>query len=276
MKLITRQDLGWPPSAAADWPTALGIKIHYEGTPVHIVDHSQCMPHWTDIRNSHLANTAEGYVDVAYNFAVCLHGYVLEGRGLRKKTGANGNQTLNGDHYAVVAFLGDDGDTQPTQAMISGIQDAIRYFRENGAGKEIKGHRDGYATSCPGDPLYALVTSGALEPPIPSPAPESSNMTAVVYEGEIPLDRGKVINLVPVNTPLGVTQRWLSFVSDFGDAVLRIAVFRDGVWEVKPTLKVPANVSRVNLDLGDNYQKVSVRRDTGDAAGLVTWMVEAK
>jgi len=164
MKLISRSELGWPPTASAYWPTAKGVKIHYEGTPVHITDHSQCASHWTNIRNSHLANTAEGYVDVAYNFAVCLHGYVLEGRGLRHKTGANGNQTLNGDHYAVVAFLGDDGDTQPTQDMLNGLRDAIEYFQANGAGGEIKGHRDGYATSCPGDNLYSWITSGAPRP----------------------------------------------------------------------------------------------------------------
>lgn len=183
MKLISRSELGWPPSAAADWPTAKGVKVHYEGTPVHITDHSQCASHWTAIRNSHLANTAEGYVDVAYNFAVCLHGYVLEGRGLHKKTGANGNRTLNSDHYSVVAFLGDSGDTQPTVEMIQGLRDAIAYFQENGAGKEIKGHRDGYATSCPGEPLYALVTSGALAggvttpvTPAPNPSPAQSSV----------------------------------------------------------------------------------------------------
>lgn len=176
MKFVSRADLGWPASAAADWPTAKGVKVHYEGTAVHIDSHDECVQEWKDIRASHLANKAEGYVDVAYNFGVCKHGYVLEGRGIRKKTGANGNQTLNGDHYSVVAFLGDSGDTQPTPEMIEGIKDAIAYLRRNGAGNEIKGHRDGYATSCPGEPLYALVRSSALEPgdapvPVPSPSP---------------------------------------------------------------------------------------------------------
>lgn len=273
MKLITRADLGWPATASAYWPTANGVKIHYEGTPVHITDHSQCMPHWTDIRNSHLANTTEGYVDVAYNFAVCRHGYVLEGRGLRHETGANGNQTLNKAHYAVVAFLGDEGDTVPTDDMLNGLRDAIEYFQANGAGPEIKGHRDGYATTCPGDNLYAWVTAGAPRPTTPT---IEDDMPAVIIEGDIPKTEGKVIALPPLNTPMGLTQRWLSFATDFGDAVLRIAVFHDGYWEVKPNLKVPTNSSRVNLDLLPSYEKVSVRRDTGDAGGLITWMVEAK
>lgn len=176
MKLITRSDLGWPDSAAADWPSAKGVKVHYEGTPVHIADHNGCIQEWQNIRASHLANKAEGYVDVAYNFAACKHGYVLEGRGLRKKTGANGNQTLNGDHYSVVAFVGDEGDVQPTPEMLNALRDAIEYMQANGAGGEIKGHRDGYATSCPGQPLYDWVCSGAPRPggapsPVPAPAP---------------------------------------------------------------------------------------------------------
>lgn len=187
MQLVSRDDLGWPASAAADWPTAKGVKVHYEGTHVAISDHDGCWQEWRDIRASHLANKAEGYVDVAYNFAVCRHGFVFEGRGVRKKTGANGNQTLNGDHYSVVAFLGDSGDTEPTPEMIQGIKDAIAHLRANGAGNEIKGHRDGYATSCPGEPLYALVRGGNLEPgtsvpgPSPSPAPTPNHPWPGLY-----------------------------------------------------------------------------------------------
>lgn len=89
MQLVTRAQLGWPPSPAADQPTTLGVKVHYEGSPVStdlLGDHAKCLQEWQNIRASHLANTAEGYVDVAYNFAACPHGYVLEGRGLGKET----------------------------------------------------------------------------------------------------------------------------------------------------------------------------------------------
>lgn len=184
MKLVTRSDLGWPPSAAADLPTALGVKVHYEGTHVSIATHEGCVQEWRNIRASHLANTAEGYVDVAYNFGVCKHGYVFEGRGLRKKTGANGNSALNTAHYAVVCFLGDSGDTEPTEDMKLGLLAAIVYMRNNGAGQEVKGHRDGYATSCPGEPLYAWV-KGFGSQPTPtnpsSPAPTPNHPWPGVY-----------------------------------------------------------------------------------------------
>jgi hypothetical protein len=176
MQLVTRAQLGWPPSAAADQPTALGVKIHYEGTPVSpdlAADHAKCLQEWQDIRASHLANTAEGYVDVAYNFAACPHGYLLEGRGPGKETAANGDQPLNHAHYAIVGLVGSAGLTQPSDAMLNGLRDGIEYLRANGAGPEIKGHRDGYPTDCPGDALYAWVQAGAPRPggtPAPPPA----------------------------------------------------------------------------------------------------------
>lgn len=164
MKFISRKDLGWPPSAA---PTQvgnpLGCKIHYEGTVSPARDHSHCKDYWTQIRNSHLANKAEGYSDVAYNLAVCRHGYVLEGRGPGHQTGANGNQALNKAHYSICVLYGTN-DTSVSSEVVSAVREAILYLRDHGAGKEIKGHRDGYATACPGDPLYALVKSGRFEP----------------------------------------------------------------------------------------------------------------
>ncbi|WP_460067408.1 peptidoglycan-binding protein [Streptomyces sp. YKOK-I1] len=167
MKLVTRAQLGWPASAAPIQTSTLGVKVHYEGTPVStklLTDHDACIAEWRAIRASHLANTKENYSDVAYNYAACPHGYLLEGRGIGKRTGANGNQDLNRAHYAIVGLVGDEGLTEPTDAMLGAIRDGIELLREHGAGNEVKGHRDGYATSCPGGPLYAWVQKGAPRP----------------------------------------------------------------------------------------------------------------
>lgn len=179
MKLITRAQLGWPPSAAPLQAATNGVKIHYEGTPVStrlLSDHAACIAEWQNIRASHLANTAENYSDVAYNYAACPHGYLLEGRGIGRRTGANGNQTLNIAHYAIVGLVGSSGLTEPPDAMLSAIRDGIDLLRRNGAGSEIKGHRDGYATACPGAPLYAWVQKGAPRPTTSTP-PEVPDMT---------------------------------------------------------------------------------------------------
>jgi hypothetical protein len=173
MKLVTRAQLGWPASAAPAQAETKGVKVHYEGTAVSkdlLTNHALCIAEWKAIRKSHLANKVENYSDVAYNYAACPHGYLLEGRGIGKRTGANGNQTLNQAHYAIVALLGSSGLTKPTDAMLGAIRDGIELLRKHGAGGEIKGHRDGYATACPGDELYAWVKKGAPRPEGTQPA----------------------------------------------------------------------------------------------------------
>ena len=143
------------------------MKVHYEGTAVStklLADHDECIAEWKAIRKSHLANKVENYSDVAYNYAACPHGYLLEGRGIGKRTGANGNQDLNKAHYAIVGLVGSSGLVAPTDAMLGAIRDGVELLRAHGAGNEIKGHRDGYATSCPGPSLYAWVQKGAPRP----------------------------------------------------------------------------------------------------------------
>lgn len=163
MPFISRSDMGWPATAARVQPVKpKGVKVHYVGKSGYTGEHSGCVRYWTGIRNMHLANKEENYSDVAYNLAVCQHGYILEGRGAGHQTGANGNQSLNRDHYAIVVLIG--GSTEPSSVAVEALKEAILYLRMRGAGNEIKGHRDGFATSCPGGPLYSLVNSGALEP----------------------------------------------------------------------------------------------------------------
>jgi hypothetical protein len=191
MKLVTRDQLGWPASAAPTQTSTKGVKVHYEGTAVStklLTDHNACLAEWQAIRKSHLANVKEGYSDIAYNYGACPHGYLLEGRGIGHRTGANGNQPLNIAHYAIVGLVGSEGLTQPTDEMLGAIRDGIELLRQHGAGTEIKGHRDGYATACPGGPLYAWVQKGAprpagtaTSPGTPTPAKPKVSLAHVVY-----------------------------------------------------------------------------------------------
>ncbi|MET9876581.1 peptidoglycan-binding protein [Actinacidiphila glaucinigra] len=170
MKFVSRKAWGAKPSRykLVRIASTRGVKVHYEGTevPADLVDHHErCDDRVRAIQASHLANDVEDYSDIAYNAAVCPHGYVYEGRGAHHKTGANGSATLNANHYAVLALLGSKGLTKPTDAMLHGLRDAIEWLREDGdAGTEILGHKDGYATQCPGKPLYTWVQAGAPRP----------------------------------------------------------------------------------------------------------------
>ncbi|KJK56132.1 peptidoglycan recognition protein family protein [Saccharothrix sp. ST-888] len=178
MQLVTRTEWGAPAETpAADLPTALGVDVHWIGGPYTTPDHSQCAAEVRAIRQEHLSDPVQHWVDIAYNFVVCQHGYVFEGRGLHKESGANGNQTVNHARYAVCAIQGTNESAGDT--LLQGLRDAIDYLQANGAGDEIRGHRDDFNTDCPGDELYAWVQAGAPRPggggsPTPTPSPSPS------------------------------------------------------------------------------------------------------
>ncbi|KKZ63605.1 hypothetical protein EMCG_02045 [[Emmonsia] crescens] len=183
IKFVSRKQWGARPAKSSMTPVGKpkGVKIHYTGGYMPKGGHSACAGKLKGIQSQHLNHPTEGYSDIAYTLAVCQHGYVFEARGAKWRTGANGNGQLNRDHQSVLGLVGSAGDTQPSSQMISGIKDAVTYLRQKGCGKEVKGHRDGYSTACPGGPLYKLLKDGKLNPsggggggkkPKPKPKPK--------------------------------------------------------------------------------------------------------
>ncbi|MFE5332576.1 GH25 family lysozyme [Embleya sp. NPDC056575] len=168
LKLVSRADWGarayLTPNGATPYAgTPRGVKIHYLGTPYSFGDHAGCAAYVRRLQASHM--DGDGWSDIGYSFVVCEHGYVFEGRGLRRRNSANGNTALNEAHYAVCGLVGSSGSTTPTSDQLNGLRDAIEYCRARGpAGDEIRGHRDGYSTDCPGPALYAWVQAGAPRP----------------------------------------------------------------------------------------------------------------
>ncbi|WP_157251138.1 peptidoglycan recognition protein family protein [Nonomuraea typhae] len=150
-----------------------GVKVHYVGgrvDPRLTGDHDRCLDLMRQIQGWHM--DGNGWSDFAYSYAVCPHGDILTGRGPGVLVAANGPGN-NQAHYAVLGMVGATGLVEPTDAMLVGILDAIEILRERGgAGREIKGHRDGYATDCPGTALYGWVRRGA---PRPGGAPADPN-----------------------------------------------------------------------------------------------------
>ncbi|MGW0810682.1 peptidoglycan recognition protein family protein [Nonomuraea sp. NPDC002799] len=172
MNLITRAE--WhakKPSARYTRVAApRGIKIHYTGgkIPADLAEpdnHEHCVDLVRDIQRMHMSGgRGETYIDVGYNLVCCPHRSIFVGRGPHALPAANG-AGLNSGHYAVLALIGNSGLTEPNDDLLNGLVDAIEYLREHGdAGHEVKGHRDGYDTSCPGEPLYRWVKGGAERP----------------------------------------------------------------------------------------------------------------
>lgn len=152
--------------------SARGVKVHYTGgrvDPGILTNHAGCQALVQSIQNFHM--DSNGWIDVGYSFLACPHRKVFEGRGLHHLPAANG-AGLNAGHYAVLGLVGNSGLINPPDNVLHGILDAIQHLRDRGAaGREIKGHRDGFETDCPGEPLYAWVRRGAPRPGQPPRAP---------------------------------------------------------------------------------------------------------
>lgn len=142
----------------------LGVKVHYVGDfvdPALLGDHALCLALARSIQRHHMDTNL--WADLGYTALVCPHRIVLEGRGLGVLPAANG-PGLNADHYAIMAMVGDRGLVTPPDAMLHGLVDAIEWCRAGGAGRQVKGHRDGYETTCPGEWLYEWIERGHPRP----------------------------------------------------------------------------------------------------------------
>lgn len=172
--LVTRREWGArePRGSYGRLTSTRGAKVHYTGGQVSsdiVNDHAKCVAMMKAIQKYHM--DGNGWMDIGYSMVACPHRKVFEGRGPGRLPAANG-AGLNSDHYAVLGLVGSSGLIQPNDAMLHAILDAVEYLRaKGGAGTEIKGHRDGYSTDCPGGPLYAWVKKGAPRPGGTSPTP---------------------------------------------------------------------------------------------------------
>ncbi|MDX6427944.1 MAG: hypothetical protein QOE54_310 [Streptosporangiaceae bacterium] len=272
MKLVSRKDWGAraPKASPVYLSSTRGVKVHYTGEyedPAILNNHGRCAGRLRAIQNDHM--DSNGWNDIAYNFLVCDHGYVFEGRGLHHLSAANG-PGLNTGHYAVCGLVGNKGTTQPPRDMLIGIRDAIDYLCSRGnAGQEIKGHRDGYSTDCPGDPLYAWVKKGAPRPSAPP-----------VEDDDLPggrLNEGPQA-VTPIALPKG-RYKTVGFVCDNAlqgkpPALLRVATGTGaGTWQSEQvTVDSTQGQTVVTFPDAGNTVGLSVRReDDGDVA--VAWEV---
>ncbi len=163
-----------------------GVKAHYTGSrvdPQTLTDHEACRAAVRAIQAQHM--DGNGWSDIGYSMVACGHDRAMIGRGPHVLPAANG-PGLNSGHYAVLLLVGTSGVTEPTDAMLRAFHGARSYLRTHGAaGAEIEGHRDGYATDCPGQAVYAWVRAGAplpLQPAPPAPS-EEEDMPEIVSLG---------------------------------------------------------------------------------------------
>ncbi|GAB2329220.1 peptidoglycan-binding protein [Streptomyces variabilis] len=125
--------------------------VHYHGG---IPAHSTGLAVPREVEKIHLAN---GWAGTGYNFMVDQNGVIYEGRGWSLQGAHCPNHNVSG--FGVYVAVG--GDQAPTDKALSSVRALYdEACRRTGRNLAKKGHKDGYATTCPGNHLYAWVKAG--------------------------------------------------------------------------------------------------------------------
>lgn len=163
VKLVTREQWGArKPKSRITFTPDKPCTGHWNGPTVTVKGqktwgHEYCSAIVRGIQNFHM--DGRNWADIAYNWLVCPHGYVYEGRGLRFRNGANGTYSGNKSSPAI-CFLAGEGNGF-TEAEKTGFVECTAYVAQHSSAPEGgMGHRDHKATACPGDVRYNWIRSG--------------------------------------------------------------------------------------------------------------------
>lgn len=163
MRLVTREQ--WaarPPKQRVTFSPTRPCTGHWNGPKLTVRgntqwDHSFCAPQVRGIQNFHM--DSRGWSDIAYNWLVCQHGYVYEGRGLKYQNGANGTNMGNKISSAI-CYLGGEGNPFTDEAK-NAFHLTTKYVSDNSSAPTgAMGHRDHKSTRCPGDEIYNWIGLG--------------------------------------------------------------------------------------------------------------------
>lgn len=192
VQVIERKDIGLlePKSRSKFGKTPVGLAWHWEGggTPEATLEDSKKT--LRSIQKSHLANKAEGYVDIAYCIGFDCLGNIFILRGWDVQGGANGTTQANRDYVSVVYLSG------PGEPLTDAAKEAAAVIRGmangHGIGSDNQPHSKFKQTACPGDELRNFIkTLGSA----PAPANQASTPSLPSWGG-FPLPKGHYFGVI--------------------------------------------------------------------------------
>lgn len=167
MQIISRADWGARPPKRRDtvFTKTGGIVVHYtavdsSGVTAHW---PQCYERWQRHQNYHM--DTKGWNDLAYNFGVCKHGFIFEGRGWEARNGANTPE--NSSTLSVCVDV--DGNDPLDDAVIANLNNLISEAVSKGWAAQLRGHYQvsTSGTACPGANLKEALDLGRVRLPLP-------------------------------------------------------------------------------------------------------------
>lgn len=156
-----------------------GVAIHY---PAFGADeswprsHDDCIAVAASIIRQHAGTYNPS---PAYNWFVCPHGLVIDGRTYARLSGANGTTWSNLNYWAICVLF--PIGMAPTDAAKIAVLDLAEQAPNVLHPVPLRPHSDFVATSCCGDPWRDWIYAGAPRPSAPAPRPPIKDGEMVIY-----------------------------------------------------------------------------------------------
>ncbi|HEX8630306.1 MAG TPA: glycoside hydrolase domain-containing protein [Catenuloplanes sp.] len=167
------------PSTNPDWNPVGGVFIHHRGPSSPLGSdyetEEDCLKDIALVYEDHEGGS-DFNGDVAYNFFVCQHGNIYEGRGYeRGEANAAGyveGVGRNAGFYSICALM--RSNHVGTEALLRAYRSLIQHLREEApkrAGSKILPHSFGYGTECPGNLTMYAQAGSTIDPAAPWTGP---------------------------------------------------------------------------------------------------------
>ena len=165
-RIISRAEAGLRPPrrplTPVTWPAGGPLHVHHSAGPTPAVGATLRQDAATVRGIQVFHQYTRGWIDVGYGYLLLPSGRIFEGRG--RHHGAH-SPPVNDEASACI--VGTYTDTPPSDQALS----ALAWLRDHLDAGALRGHRDSYATSCPGDAGYAAIKALADRvPSAPDPA----------------------------------------------------------------------------------------------------------
>ncbi|WAU83411.1 peptidoglycan recognition family protein [Streptomyces sp. Qhu-G9] len=154
-----------------EWTAQMGVFLHHlgSGDTSDLETEEDCRRAITSVYYGHVTGEFD---DIAYNFLVCPHGHVYEGRGYERGEGNHEGYIegvgRNAGFYSIVGMI--RSSNVASEAMLRAMRNLIQHLRTEAprkAGNRILPHSFGYDTDCPGN-LHMYARPGStIDPSVP-------------------------------------------------------------------------------------------------------------
>ena len=227
VSFVTRKQWGaTPPKSVSKGPMLRPSTGHWNGPTVTakgkvVWEHDSCAGLVRGIQSFHMHG--RGWSDIAYNFIICPHGFIFEGRGFNTYNAANGVTSANRSSHAIMFLAGEGNVTNELEKRA--FKFCVTYIYEiTGAENRAVGHRDHKATSCPGDTRYYWIRQGmpVKETPKNPETDEEIEMLIIQHPS------GASVAIMPPAPPLGIKSA--ATLKNFG-AKFPVIPVDDATWQ---------------------------------------------